>query len=40
MLMLMACQWKAVEVAKFPEVLNVISSSVTASCQSAPYVQT
>ena len=31
---------KAIEVTKFPEVLKVISTSVTASGQSAPYVQT
>ena len=31
---------KAIEVTKFPEVLKAISTSVTASGQSAPYVQT
>ena len=31
---------KAIEVTKFPEVLKAVSTSVTASGQSAPYVQT
>ena len=31
---------KAIEVTKFPEVLKAISTSVTASGQSAPYVET
>ena len=31
---------KAIEVIKFPKVLKAISTSVTASCQSAPYIQT
>ena len=39
MLMLVGLSRKAIEVTKFPEVLKAVSTSVTASSQSAPYVQ-